>query len=257
MTATVITITRRIVMYRMNFLLLACILSCLTVAGFVYAQDDPAPEASPEAPVQSPAAVTPAPVALIAGMTVDEIMKSINAPILETYRGAITEAVTGAIVIINRNGLIQTVRLYGVDSPEPGQSYHQECRQFIMDRFLGDGMNISVVATDNQANPVVLVFNSNGESLNHLMVAYGMAWWDRLNAKKDALLRRLNAEAISNSVGLYADPTSLARGIIATATVWNNLPIPWAAKPPRSLKNEPHRPPQKRRSRKCLPQKAP
>jgi hypothetical protein len=71
-------------------------------------------------------------------------------------------------------------------------------------------MNISVVATDNQANPVVLVFNSSGESLNHLMVAYGMAWWDRLNAKKDALLRRLNAEAISNSVGLYADPTALA-----------------------------------------------
>ncbi len=191
-------------MYRVNFILFVCILSCFAVVA--HTQDNAAPQPAPE----NQAAAAPAPVALIAGMTVDDILKSLKAPVIETYRGTITETVTGAIVIIDRNGTALTARLYGVDSPEPGQAYYKECRQFIMDRFAGEGVNISVVATDNQANPVVLVFNSNGESLNHLMVAYGMAWWDRLNAQKDALLRRLNAEAISNSVGLYADPAALA-----------------------------------------------
>ena len=195
-----------------SYRLFLAIVVCMAVASVVVAQDEPVPEAvaegEPEEAVAPEAA--PPPVALIANMTVNEILNSVKAPVRETYRGKVSEVVTGMMVIIERNGSAMKVRLYGIDCPEPGQIYHQEARQFAEDRFLNETVNVSVLTTDSQQNPVVLVFNAQGESLSHLMAAYGMAWWDRRNAQSDALLRRLNAEAISHSVGLYADPTSLA-----------------------------------------------
>lgn len=203
-------------MFCFRYSLVACFLCFLAVGFSGFAQDDAAPEVVPEASADkqgeedAATETLPAPVSLIAGMTVDEMLKSVNAPALETYRATVADFVTGAIVILDRNGNAIKARLYGIDSPEPGQAYYQESRQFAMDKFLNEGVNVSVLTTDSQQNPVVLIFNTNGESLSHLMVAQGMAWWDRRNAQKDALLRRLNAEAISNSVGLYADPLSLA-----------------------------------------------
>ena len=203
-------------MRHMQYMLLLCF--CLSMLGsiLVFAETKTAPEAVAEAPAaEQPAetaapATPPEPPSLIAGMTVNEMLKSINAPARETYPGTVADVVTGNILIIDRNGSAMKVRLYGVDCPEPGQAHHQECRQYVVDRFLNESVNVTVLTIDSQQNPVVRVFNTNGESLSHLMVAEGMAWWDRRNAQKDALLRRLNAEAITNSVGLYADPTSLA-----------------------------------------------
>lgn len=195
---------------RYMFLLSMCLFMITGTVAF--AQTDATPATTDEAPPaeQPEGAAAPPAVSPIAGMTVDEMLKSVNAPARETYQGTVADVITGAILVIDRNGNAMKVRLYGVDCPEPGQSYAQESRQYIMDKFLNNNVNVCVLATDSQQNPVVLVFNSNGESLSHLMVAEGMAWWDRRNAQKDALLRRLNAEAITNSVGLYADPTSLA-----------------------------------------------
>jgi micrococcal nuclease len=203
-------------MFRFRYSLVAGVLFFLMTSPLAFAQEDATPEVAAEAPSAEQAEqaavpeAPPAPVSLIAGMTVDEMMKSVNAPAMETYRGTVTDFVTGAILVIDRNGSALTARLYGIDSPEPGQAYYQEARQFAVDKFLNESVNVSVLAIDSQQNPVVLVFNTNGESLSHLMVAQGMAWWDRRNAQKDALLRRLNADAISNSVGLYADPLALA-----------------------------------------------
>lgn len=203
-------------MLRFRYSLVTGVLFFLMASPFTFAQDNATPDVAGEPPAEEQAEeaaapdTPPAPVSLIAGMTVDEMLKSVNAPARETYRATVTDFVTGAIVILDRNGNAIKARLYGIDSPEPGQAYYQEARQFAVDKFLNESVNVSVLTTDSQQNLVVLIFNTNGESLSHLMVAQGMAWWDRKNAQKDALLRRLNAEAISNSVGLYADPLSLA-----------------------------------------------
>ncbi|MCK5862718.1 MAG: thermonuclease family protein [Candidatus Hydrogenedentes bacterium] len=185
---------------------LCCFLFVL-VSTTVFAAPDAAVEKPEEAAAQE---TPPPPVSLIADMTVNEILKSINAPARETYRGTVADVVTGSILVIERNGSLMKVRLYGVDSPEPGQTYYEESRGFAADKFLNEVVNVSVLTTDSQQNSVVLVFNSGGESLSHLMVSEGMAWWDRRNAEKNALLRRLNAHAITHSIGLYADPTALA-----------------------------------------------
>ena len=196
----------------LRYIFLFCLCLSLTTSTVVFAEDDAVPEAAAEVPAADAIeeAVAPPAVSLIAGMTVDEMLKSVNAPARESYQGTIADVISGAMLIVARNGTAMKARLYGVDCPEPGQGYHQESRQYAVDKFLNENVNVCVLATDSQQNPVVLVFNSNGESLSHLMVVEGMAWWDRRNAQKDALLRRLNAEAITNSVGLYADPTSLA-----------------------------------------------
>jgi len=182
-------------------MLIGCIFFAMLLGANLLAETDAESEENDTlAPQGSP----------LAGMTVDDILKTVNAPARETYRGVISDVGTGAVVIIRRDKTSVNARLYGVDCPEPGQPGHQEAKKFATDKFRNANVNVCEFATDSEQNPVVLVFNADGESLSHLLVAEGMAWWDRRNTPKDVLLRRLNAEAITNFVGLYADMAALA-----------------------------------------------
>jgi len=193
----------------MNLARIIAILSISVAVGMpVSAETAAEPDSASESSDAAETAETP--VLLLAGMTVDAMLKSVNAPSRETYRGVVADIITGDMLIMERNGATMKVRLYGVDCPEPGQPFHEEAKQYVSEKFKGQTVNVSVFAIDSQQNPVALVFNTNGESLSHLLVAEGMGWWDRRNASKDALLRRLNAEAITNGVGLYSDATALA-----------------------------------------------
>lgn len=172
----------------------------------------------PEALAQSETAVVettvstePAPASEpTAAVVSNNALEEIGAPVRETRHGVVAEVLTGDLLIINQNGSASTVRLYGADSPEPGQKFHDEAMQFVKDACLHANVEMHILTVDSENNPVALVVNGQGESISHLMVAGGYAWWDAQNAPKDALLRKLNAEAITRGLGLYADAAALS-----------------------------------------------
>lgn len=152
----------------------------------------------------------PKPVASLEELSVTDILDAIDAPATDTYRGKVVAVVTGDVVIVEHDGSAGKMRLYGVDSPEQRQPFHEESKLFSIEHFLNEDVDVMALTVDSQQQPVVLVFNEAGVSLSHMLVAHGMAWWDRQNAPKDALLRRLNGEAITSGLGLYADEAALA-----------------------------------------------
>ena len=184
----------------MRLLYLITIVSLL-LPGIAFSESD---EAATDA--SSPSEV----MASLTTLTVADVLAAVKAPARETMTGKVIAIVTGDTAIVERNNAAVKMRLYGIDCPAPGQPYHQEAGQFAMEHFLNEEVDVTILTVDSQQNPVVLLFNAAGISLSHLLAVHGMAWWDRQNAPNDALLRRLNAEAITNERGLYADAAALA-----------------------------------------------
>ncbi len=181
-----------------RFMLLAG--GCATLFSGVTAVAETEAETAPEQQQTS----------LLDDLTIEDMLAAVKRPVQENYRGTVTEITTGALVVIEQGDESKTVRVYGVDCPEPKQPGHEEARAFAASHFLEKGVTVNVVAADSEQQPVALLFNADGDSLSHLLVGTGMAWWDRINAPEDTLLRSLNAEAITESRGLYADLTALA-----------------------------------------------
>ncbi len=176
------------------------IVAAVILPGITFAETEEADGASAPSEV----------MASLAALTVADVLAAVKAPARETAAGKVIAIVTGDTAIVERNNSAVKMRLYGIDCPAPGQPYHQEASQFAMQHILNEVVDVTVLTVDSQQNPVVLLFNEAGVSLSHLLAVHGMAWWDRQNAPNDALLRRLNAEAITNERGLYADAAALA-----------------------------------------------
>ncbi len=195
----------------LRFISVITVFAMLLCCGAAVAETETAPETETGEPTETAEPlVDPEVLSLLSELTVDAMLKAVNAPARENFRGVVTDFVNGALAVVDRNGDTVTLRIYGVDCPEPDQAGHDDVRAFMNEAFLDKRVSVSVVADDSKGYPVALLFDANGDSLSHLLVATGMAWWDRRNAPQDALLRRLNADAITNGLGLYDDPLALA-----------------------------------------------
>lgn len=160
---------------------------------------------NPEVPVsETAAAVTPE------LYTLDKVLDALNAPIQKTFTGVLTDITAGDLVSVNNNNTPVQLRLYGVDCPETGQDFAQEARTQTVSRVLDTTVSVHILTEDSLEIPVALVFDGTGNSLSHWLAAEGLAWWDDRNAKKDSLLRKLNAQAIVAQKGIFADSAPLA-----------------------------------------------
>lgn len=152
---------------------------------------------------------TPA-AAAAAATPMDMLLEAIGAPVRETWRGTVAAATDSDKLSILRNGTATTIRLYGADAPEPDQKGHEDAVNYVKEHFLNAEVNVHILTEDSEKVPVALVVTLESESIGHNMVAQGQAWWDQQNTPKDMLLRKLNATAITQGLGLYADATALS-----------------------------------------------
>jgi len=128
----------------------------------------------------------------------------------ERITAAVTAVPEGGVLIVKHDGKAKDLRLYGLDCPESGQPHAEEARQFVSERVLTKEVALDILTTDNQGKAVATVFQANGVNLNHALVRAGLAWWDREHAPKDRELRRRNAKAIEEGVGLWSETVPLA-----------------------------------------------
>lgn len=165
------------------------------VPAFVSAQETSVPEVQEETP---------------AVYNAKSILDTLNIVVQETFSGEVVNLSSGDMITIKRNEVPVTVRLYGVDSPEEGQGFHNESREQLREQVLNKEVTAHIVAVDSLEIPVALVFDAADVCLSHWSADRGISWWDERNAPKDSALRKLNADAVIEQRGLFTDALALA-----------------------------------------------
>ncbi len=101
-------------------------------------------------------------------------------------------------------------RIYGVDSPDEGQKFYEEAKQYLKNLIGEKEVEIKVLTMDNLDYKVCDVFTSEGNSISEVLIKEGYAWWDEENTKEALVLKKLCAEAIRQKKGLWSDVSPLA-----------------------------------------------
>jgi endonuclease YncB( thermonuclease family) len=96
----------------------------------------------------------------------------------------------------------RTLRLHGIDAPEHDQPFGREARQWLRERVQREVVEFEVLATDRYCRYIVRA-RHNRLSLEHALVAAGLAWHDPRNA--DAALAQAEAAARAARRGLWAE----------------------------------------------------
>jgi hypothetical protein len=74
----------------------------------------------------------------------------------------------------------------------------------------GEAVTVQVLDTDRYGRTVGEVITSSGKSLNHELVAAGLAWWYRKYAPNDRTLERLEQLARAAGSGLWSRTDAVA-----------------------------------------------
>ena len=105
------------------------------------------------------------------------------------------------------DGATKTVRLFGVDCPEYGQSFGSEAKSFTRSICANRLVAVEVVEVDQYGRIVGLVTLENGSVLNEEIIASGHGWWYRRYAAHRQDYEVLERHARDNRLGLWAQET--------------------------------------------------
>ncbi len=136
-----------------------------------------------------------------------------------SWSGKVVEAVRPEEIRVMRNGTVENVRLYGIDSPLELQDFGITAQKYVSDRV--DGKIVLVqplpagvrgplekpeIAHRDQYNRIIGLVWVDGESLNKELVRKGMAWWYKPYVPFERGFKHLQDQAREEKVGLWAFP---------------------------------------------------
>lgn len=133
-----------------------------------------------------------------------------NAFASEPYTVTVVSVENGDVLMVNHEGKAESIRIYGVDCPEPGQGFAAEAQKQVTEKVAGKSVRVEPLIQDNQGKTVAHVILEGESSLGESLIATGLAWWDKPNTPEDRKLRGLNAKAIIARVGLWSGPAPLS-----------------------------------------------
>ena len=93
------------------------------------------------------------------------------------WSGEVVGVEDGDIIIVYQSRTLREVetRLYGIETPERGQAFDQEAKQFTSKTVYGKVVEVDVMAKDRQGRTVAMVFVEQ-KLLNEELVKHGLAW---------------------------------------------------------------------------------
>lgn len=123
------------------------------------------------------------------------------------WEGVVVKVLDGDSIVIQRSGEINTIRLYGIDTPEYKQAYSNKAKQFT--RRLVNGQRVSVEEKDrDRYGRIVALVVSQGKLVNRELVREGLAWYYPHYCREQPLcneLRSLENQAKKEGRGLWRD----------------------------------------------------
>jgi endonuclease YncB( thermonuclease family) len=96
------------------------------------------------------------------------------------------------------------VRMFGIDSPERGQSYNVKAKEFTASVIAGKEINVSIHNKDRYGRFVCEVFLPDGTYVNAEIVKAGYAW-HFVRYSNDPQLAKAEDEARNDKRGLWQD----------------------------------------------------
>ncbi len=92
-----------------------------------------------------------------------------------SFLATVTKIVDGDTFEISRAGRTETIRLWGIDSPEWDQPYSNEAKYLLMKTVLDTQILIHPFYYDKFGRLIASV-NRSGQNINQLLVEKGLAW---------------------------------------------------------------------------------
>ena len=124
------------------------------------------------------------------------------------WTGTVKEISEGDLLVISANGKDQPIRLYGIATPERGQSFFENARVLVTHLANQRTVDVTSVFTDSDriVNAIVRLQGVR-ESLNEQLVSYGMAWVrsDICHARFCSEWKKLEEMAKGNVLGVWAE----------------------------------------------------
>lgn len=90
------------------------------------------------------------------------------------WDGVVDSVVDGETLVIRRGNSSSTVKLYGIDAPELGQTFGQEAKQFLEQLVLNKTVSVKKSAVQNSAE--VFLLSGYLLTINKEMLTNGFAW---------------------------------------------------------------------------------
>jgi endonuclease YncB( thermonuclease family) len=119
-------------------------------------------------------------------------------------------ATADVIVVKDKDGTEQPIRLFGVACPVAPQPHAQQVVGFLATHLKDASLSVEILTTDNKDLPVAWVHTDDGTRLNDQMLQMGLAWWDEPNAPHSRTLKKYTAEALIAGKGLWKALAPLA-----------------------------------------------
>ncbi|MGD1047301.1 MAG: thermonuclease family protein [Candidatus Krumholzibacteriaceae bacterium] len=107
------------------------------------------------------------------------------------------------------DGKAEKVRVNGIDSPELGQPFGMNAKQYASTLIFGRVVTVRTFGTDRYGRTLGDAVLADGRSLSREMVRAGFAWWYR-QYSNDRGLEALETEARQSRRGLWADASPTA-----------------------------------------------
>ena len=119
----------------------------------------------------------------------------------------VTRVIDGDTIEVTLSGKTESVRLYGIDSPEKKQAYGLSAKDFVEQFVGGKVVNITPLDTDRYGRTVAIVMLGT-QNLQEQLILAGYAWVYPQYCKKSFCTAWSTLQGISagNRVGLWAQP---------------------------------------------------
>jgi len=120
-----------------------------------------------------------------------------------TFRGRVRACFDGDTMLVDSDRGLITVRIWGIDAPEPGQPLFREAREALKAMLLGSVATFHGVELDNYGRTVARVTGAGAGDVGRAMVAAGLAWWCKMFAPAAEGLRAAEREARRRHLGIW------------------------------------------------------
>ena len=115
----------------------------------------------------------------------------------------VTKVIDGnTIEIITERNEFFKIMFKNVDSPELGQEYGEEARQFTEKLLLKKKVFVTMAGKDRWGNRLAIITLHNGKTADHELIKSGNAWHNVLKST-DKELEKLEGLSKENKVGLW------------------------------------------------------
>lgn len=121
------------------------------------------------------------------------------------FQAEVISVIDGDTLEVLHDGKPLKIRLYGIDSPEKGQSFGTKAKSQLSSLVFSKIVTVEKKDVDRYGRTVADLALTDGTNINREMVKSGYAWWFEKYAPGDQNLKTLEAEARAAKRGLWAD----------------------------------------------------